>query len=362
MFNVIQSIDAFQIKQTEHFASLSMDEMSQPQEETGSRTIRSSRVKVTQGSLDRPFDAKVVKVQGDLASLGETGSNNEKVAIGKAGPSSNVKEPLGRNEAGKEKKSPAAPGVTLANFKTSTPKKDGQEGQKNMGVKSAKKARKGILNTSSVFDHEDDVEVRQILAKQMKQAKDCKVGGPQRTSPATAVTPCRKLVAFKTILADLCRVRHLKEPIYDCYRINDGKYSKRVAVGKMKEWGRGCASMMEAEGEAAKAWLANYYPNWRHFVGEEDLAQPSNMEKEKLSCVAVLKACGSADEPQAPGSSPSGEKFPKFHLFQSFFYKGGTYERKLSGAPGVEASGSADVPQAQKSSPAGEKFPTLCSL
>ena len=57
-----------------------------------------------------------------------------------------------------------------------------------MGVKSAKKARKGILNTSSVFDHEDDVEVRQILAKQMKQAKDCKIGGPQRTSPATAVT------------------------------------------------------------------------------------------------------------------------------------------------------------------------------
>ena len=119
--------------------------------------------------------------------------------------------------------------------------------------------------------------------------------------------------------------------------------------------------MMEAEGEAAKAWLANYYPNWRHFVGEEDLAQPSNMEKEKLSCVAVLKACGSADEPQAQGSCSSGEKFPKFHLFQSFFYKGRTYERKLSllsEAPGIEASGSADVPKAQKSSPAGEKFPT----
>ena len=169
--------------------------MSQPQEETGSKTIRSSRVKVTQGSLDRPFDAKVVKVQGDLASLGETGSNNEKVSIGMAGPSSNVKEPLGSNEAGKKRKSIAVPEVTLANFKTSTPKKDGKEGQRHMGVKSAKKARKGILNTSSVFDHEDDVEVRQILAKQMKQAKDCKVGGPQRTSPATAVTPCRKLVA-----------------------------------------------------------------------------------------------------------------------------------------------------------------------
>ena len=118
--------------------------MSQPQEETGSWTVRSSRVKVTQGSLDRPFDAKVVKVQGDLASLGETGSNNEKVAISMAGPSSNVKEPLERNEAGKMK-SPAVPGVILANFKTSTPKKDGQEGQRNMGVKSAKKARKGIL-------------------------------------------------------------------------------------------------------------------------------------------------------------------------------------------------------------------------
>ena len=163
MFKVIQSIDALQIKQTEHyFGSLSMDEMSQPQEETGSRTIRSSRVKVTQGSLDRPFDAKV---QGGLASLGETFSNNENVAIGKAGSSSTVKEPLGRNEAGKEKESPAVPGVILANFKTSTPKKDGQEGQRNMGVKSAKKGRKGILNTSSVFDHEDDVEVREILAK-----------------------------------------------------------------------------------------------------------------------------------------------------------------------------------------------------
>ena len=179
----------FRYWQTEHyFGALSMDEMSQPQEETGSRTIRSSRVKVTQGSLDRPVDAKVVKVQGDLASLGETVSNNEKVAIGKAGPSSNVKEPLGSNEAGKKRKSIAVPEVTLANFKTSTPKKDGKEGQRHMGVKSAKKARKGFLNTSSVFDHEDDVEVRQILAKQTKQAKDCKIGGPQRTSPATAVT------------------------------------------------------------------------------------------------------------------------------------------------------------------------------
>ena len=83
--------------------------------------------------------------------------------------------------------------------------------------------------------------------------------------------------------------------------------------------------MMEAEGEAAKAWLAKY-------------------------------------QPQAQGSSPSGEKFPNFHLFQSFFSKGRTYERKLSEAPGVEASGSADVLQARKFSPAGEKFPTLCSL
>ena len=177
--------------------------MSQPQEETGSRTIRSSRVKVTQGSLDRPFDAKLVKVQGDLASLGETGSNNEKVAIGKAGPSSNVKEPLGSNEAGKKRKSIAVPEVTLANFKTSTPKKDGKEGQRHMGVKSAKKARKGILNTLSVLD---DVEVREILAKQTKQAKDCKIGGPQRTSPATTVDP--KLVAYKTILGDLSQVKH----------------------------------------------------------------------------------------------------------------------------------------------------------
>ena len=54
-----------------------------------------------------------------------------------------------------------------------------------MGVKSAKKARKGILNTLSVLD---DVEVRELLAKQTKQAKDCKIGGSQRTSPATAVT------------------------------------------------------------------------------------------------------------------------------------------------------------------------------
>ena len=177
MFKVIQSIDALQIKQTEHFGSLSMDEMSQPQEETGSRTIRSSGVKVTQDSLDRPFGAKVVKVQGGLVSLGETGSNNEKVAIGKAGPSSNVKEPLGSNEAGKKRKSIAVPEVTLANFKTSTPKKDGKEGQRHMGVKSAKKARKGILNTLSVLD---DPEVRKMLAKEKKQAIDCKIAAPQR--------------------------------------------------------------------------------------------------------------------------------------------------------------------------------------
>ena len=184
MFNVIQSIDAFQIKQTEHFASLSMDEMSQPQEETGSRTIRSSRVKVTQGSLD------VVKMLGDLASLAETGSNNEKVAIGKAGPSSNVKEPLGSNEAGKKRKSIAVPEVTLANFKTSTPKKDGKEGQRHMGVKSAKKARKGILNTLSVLD---DPEVRKMLAKEKKQAIDCKIAAPQRKvrlSEAPGVEAC----------------------------------------------------------------------------------------------------------------------------------------------------------------------------
>ena len=190
MFKVIQSIDALQIKQTDHFGSLSMDEMSQPQEETGSKTIRSSRVKVTQGSLDRPFDAKVVKVQGDLASLGETVSNNEKVAIGKAGPSSNVKEPLGSNEAGKKRKSIAVPEVTLANFKTSTPKKDGKEGQRHMGVKSAKKARKGILNTLSVLD---DPEVRKMLAKEKKQAIDCKIAAPQRKlrlSEAPGVEAC----------------------------------------------------------------------------------------------------------------------------------------------------------------------------
>ena len=117
-----------------------------------------------------------------------------------------------------------------------------------MGVKSAKKARKGILNTSSVFDHEDDVEVREILAKQTKQAKDCKIGGPQRTSPATAVEPYRKLVAYKE--------------------------------------------------------------------EEEDLAQPTTYkEKGKLSSVAVLKACDSVDEPQAQGSSPSGDFFLQNFIF-----------------------------------------------
>ena len=62
-----------------------------------------------------------------------------------------------------------------------------------MGVKSAKKARKGFLNTSSVFDHEDDPEVRKILAKEKKQAIDCKIAAPQRKvrlSEAPGVEAC----------------------------------------------------------------------------------------------------------------------------------------------------------------------------
>ena len=55
---------------------------------------------------------------------------------------------------------------------------------------------------------------------------------------------------------------------------------------------------------------------WREFTS---LGPAEEEEEGKLGRVAVLKACDSVDEPQAQGSSPSGEKFPKFHLFQSFF-------------------------------------------
>ena len=110
------------------------------------------------------------------------------------------------------------------------------------------------------------------------------------------------------------------EPLYKYKSFENGKYVMEVTVGNEEPVEGMCSKfLLEAEGLAAKAWLAKY-------------------------------------QPQAQGSCSSGEKFPKFHLFQSFFYKGRTYERKLSEAPGFEASGSADVPQAQKSSPAGENF------
>ena len=79
-------------------------------------------------------------------------------------------------------------------------------------------------------------------------------------------TPNPELLEFRRVLFELCKIMERSPPIF-CIKLKKGMYTGELRVGNEDpvEGGR-CEYFMEAQGSAAKAWLAKHQPDWRQVL------------------------------------------------------------------------------------------------